>query len=769
MSSENKGPSVRELVKIGNAISKKSSHMMRYLANLILSTQKDDSFKLYLSGNTGLREILDKNDIIDIVYDKFGIVETIGATKEQSIEDNYVQIKLENLISNIPGNICFKLYALLATISEIMILAENEFNIDLSSYKVDIDDWDNIDDIFSPDKFKVLRDREDNFYLCLDYKSLYLKIFRLSKESIYTQKYMNNYVFNDHVIPVMNYTYYKKLKLKNEDNILYDTLSIEKYKNTDGVTRPIYYEGNFIDIDNTKIATQIHKIELGNNVVSISKINLHYRKLLNNLNKDYTDAIACYSSSAFYELTDYLLKNIFFGTPFNLNDTSRYYKNNRKFPCCHKINSHHDFIEKIQYCMRYIKDRSTNIDLDLKNYTLSLIKYTNTSIYDKQYVEDMKKGSIINMPNFVSTSYKISEVSTDFMSKHDSSVIYMFYVSFYKNIGRLLFIDSKTLYPLQKEVVIDKGQTYKIIDKKYETYRSNNGHCVQKLVIYMVFSDDKDAEIYYNRNILKNTNYVYAEDEKKGGNDNYFIIPPNIYDYNKKDLQFISVEQGNIEDIDSFNNSAIPQVGEIYKKAIPITEMDVSIDFFSILNSRGGGSTLCNIYTYKLVSNLLPNFYNIFIYYLSDKAGPNTIELKNKINGKGFIDKSIYYILERNNKPALKGFKKDIEDNISYLLKEEKQNIEFLNLEAYESYLNKFTSAITGLAGYLFYKPVTSSNSTIDNKLGGTTINWNIILIIVFILLLCLYIYLDRLKNKPCNDESALVYSTSYYPEYQIY
>ena len=473
-------------LKLAECIEKKASAFIRYTAHAIVS-EEIDTTKLILLGDSGFEEIIDKNHLsnykIDLANNFIaGYIKNNNTDNNENNISKYLRRRL-NSLQSIP-------YVIRPLLIFIDACIDGDDN--LSKYKTKYDDWIIPDNIFGSDKFKISKTDKETYKIHLSYRGLKIKILTVEVlPSNFSEDYFSDYFFN-----VGSYKYYRDTlsKIKNpNENIkkMIELLNSDDYKDLN--KKPIYAEEK--KCKNWNMIQKYKGTEYnmwGNSQINLENLTLIYGTIINAMDKKLLEAVRCYTKNGDRLINQRLLEINFNIANADPNQKKKYKDLENKN--CHSVEDDEDYIQKMDSIFNSIETKKVLGVTEVNPITLRLIRITRVSLYGKKNIENYEKNEIINIPSYVSTAH--TGINWDFSDHFDRLVVLEFFIKMTeKNIKRILFVDNVSDVKGENEVLINHNQKYRIVKKRYETFRFIRRQIiryVQKLVITLIFEDEDD-------------------------------------------------------------------------------------------------------------------------------------------------------------------------------------------------------------------------------------------------------------------------------------
>lgn len=224
-----------------------------------------------------------------------------------------------------------------------------------------------------------------------------------------------------------------------------------------------------LEIENTNLMIQMEEIDMENignineNDATINELKLRSSNLLRMaVHNDLVDSIQYYTGMGYKMINDYLLlKDLF---PNNVITNLEY----RDIP-----NHINNIIQII----------NLNTHINITNlFPIKLYRFTRPSIYDKKLINIYNIGDFVRIPTIMSaTYYPTSVLASNFSGVYSHMVIFEIIVH-PSRFNKLLFIESISDIPGEREVLFVPNVLFKVIKKQFMLVKIN-GNLEQKLVI----------------------------------------------------------------------------------------------------------------------------------------------------------------------------------------------------------------------------------------------------------------------------------------------
>lgn len=691
--------------EINMAISESSIGICRYVALEALKQQsRHNTNYSFIGGGMGFEELVDKNLLLKRNLNTSCDLDLIIKGFEDKQAPDIVNDIFDEHLDRLGDDVCYSMFGVLTTINTIILAAEAKYNCDLGDFKPTIEDWQNIDELFSKDAFFVASrfshvSGVQVISLNVNYKGLTIQ---LMESSEYLYKIEDEYIFRDSYMNLLNKNYYSLLlNSLLEPNNAYPKK--EKARIRLDILNAIHTTGEpdfylmppDIDIIDNKITPLRNDVD-----TLVLYLNSHTQKIAMNTDR-WADACNCYSQNGDRLMNKYLLQNELFG--IGNNDTMEV-----KNQSCNGMTPN-EAIGKIISCMEYSNINNQN-DLGF-----SVIRMTKPSLYAFKEIEKYVVDEVIHFASMVSTSYYPSETVMSFTTNTSPLVIFHIFLS--KSCEKsFLFIESVSEYAHECEVLIRHGMRFVIKRKYYANVKFVGYVFVQKLVFELVPENDDVTLGYYNRYKSDLPQAIIPNQLQQPNQPNQLpnqpiqpqpIQQPNqLIQYNPlSNLHNIDEKQNDkddrIENLLNYNKSGKsgkylfyddhshyvlkvkgePQIEKNYKaveryqkdkntKIIIETEKSADLEIISYMYFRGGGENnpLYKVvrYDYEYTDVIKPDFTTLLPYYLNNRSG---YELKELINGYKYVDMGFCKVFPEYKLPYVKS-------SANQLKRKDLQNIE---------------------------------------------------------------------------------------------
>jgi hypothetical protein len=135
-----------------------------------------------------------------------------------------------------------------------------------------------------------------------------------------------------------------------------------------------------------------------------------------------------------------------------------------------------------------------------------VVRVTNPALFEDKLIERYTVNDTIKFATYVSTGHRVFDTLSGFTKQFSPLVIFRFFLSKQSN-GQFVFMQTRSQYNNENEVLLNKGLTFKILNKYYvniETYKTDamgnqTQFYIQKLLFDLVIEGDDEAEEYYDR------------------------------------------------------------------------------------------------------------------------------------------------------------------------------------------------------------------------------------------------------------------------------
>jgi hypothetical protein len=611
---------------ISKQISINATSVMQFISKSLIAYYQSNN-RIYLTGNCAMDEIMDKNYYIAYNMPFSNCVDVIISGNDEQ-NDQIVLDSLNELIENIHEGYAVKMISILNALTVVLNAAEIKHNADINYLKPTINDYYESSELFHRNKFKIgqkisSQNGSKIYFIYLDYKGLSIPVLETTG---YTRNIRSFEMLENNSLPLLNVDYVHDLFKHSAGqrlNILEKNIKRETERGNYNSDTVLFKKNRiFLNLAYDGSNTTVNDENVINDCISF------YDRIIKTDEK-WVDAVKCYSKNGDRVINGCLLQQMM----FNESDLGK--KINVGNDHCNNYTPN-EILTQLKLCAnKALNDHSKN------SFICNVVRFTNPTIYGNLFIEHYNEGDLLTIPTLVSTSHFPDPNLLNFTSLFSPMVI--FYIRFSNlSMDKLLFMESNSMFPHEKEVLFMNGIKFKIVRKRFRSIKfSGLSMPIQKLVIEMVIDGDNAAE----QSLMDDYNHNWEE----GDADSY----ENLNDEEKnggglKDIQSVNILNR------STNNDYFVFLDEI--KTLPSDKkMPFDVLFPYYLRNDKGIPIQCDFFGCKYLDNSILNIFPELEKYVSSSDVWNNLNLNENVKSNDISNNLVKLFFPNNKSNAVFG------------------------------------------------------------------------------------------------------------------
>lgn len=500
-----------ELKLIGKLVSRECFGLF----NELIITFFENSLDILLVSDTGMEYIMDKNYYIanNIPFSNVVSIRARATAYDKNAAPEITDHKRVNqVLGEVKSFLCYKPYAkkfVHVLLSVNKIIYDRELanpTLDYTQYKPTFMDYTRVEKIITADNFRIIRQTNtDSICLSLNFKGILIPV-------LYTTTTVQNIRNKDLLehgefrslkpeffirelelrIKTAKGTEYKRL-LETKLACLRHNIQITK-ENKQSSTLYIHNTVQFDLQDSNSLRNTQDTINMYKEVVKTALDDLELEYDNNNEDGPYFGAINCYTRNGDGPLNSALLIKRVLGSNTEYKELMNRTFNAKNHYCQNFT------VSELEKNLNTIYGKISEIKAETKDM-LNLVRFTSLSMMGDHMTNIYNVGNEFHTQTFLSTTYTYDTWAQNFLQPYTPFVLFFITVSG-NNCGKFMMIDDYSSFDQECEVLVQAGTKFKITNKRYENVQMED-HIIQKLVLYLVCSDDQDAENYQNMYLRK--------------------------------------------------------------------------------------------------------------------------------------------------------------------------------------------------------------------------------------------------------------------------